>query len=117
MVALAILLTSTVMPQFSIVAICAAVVVAMVSGMIAYLVVKNKLQAAGKQFMGAIMLGMLVKMAIGLTSVLIVALSFRPVVDEYVTVFFIGYFVFTAFEVYALMRNLRAENQGPSNEG
>ena len=117
MVGLGILLTTWVYPEYNTLAISVAVLVSMVSGILAYLMVRSKLGADGKTFMGAIMVGMLIKMLIGLTSVLIVALSFRPVVREYVTVFFLSYFIFTAFEVYALMRNLRAENQGPSNEG
>lgn len=104
-------------PSYSAIAMCSAVVVSMLSGILAYVVVKSRIHADGKKFMGAIMFGMLIKMALGLSSVLIVALSFREIVKEYVAIFFISYFIFTAFEVYALMRNLRAENQGPSSEG
>ncbi|MFK7969412.1 MAG: hypothetical protein AB8F95_03545 [Bacteroidia bacterium] len=117
LIGLGVVLTTYVWTDYDTVAISAAVLVSLVAGILAYVMVRSRLHADGKQFMGAIMVGMLIKMAIGLSSVLVVALSFRPVVKEYVTVFFIAYFIFTAFEVYALMRNLRAENQGPSKEG
>jgi hypothetical protein len=117
MVGLGVAITTFVYPEYNALAISVAVLVSMTSGILAYLMVRSRLNADGKTFMGAIMVGMLIKMLIGLTSVLIVALSFRPVVREYVAVFFLSYFVFTAFEVYALMRNLRSENQGPSIEG
>lgn len=55
-----------------------------------------------------LMMGMFCKMIVGLVSVLIVALQFKFMLKEYVFSFFISYFIFTGFEVYGLMRKLRA---------
>ena len=79
-----------------------------VLALLAYIIVYFGIERGTMQFMTAMVGGMIGKMLLGIVSVLIVALKFRSSVEEYVAAFFISYFVFTSFEVYGLMRKLRA---------
>lgn len=47
------------------------------------------------------------RLFIGLISILIVVFQFGKIRNEYIGAYFFSYFLLTAFEVYALMRNLR----------
>lgn len=114
LIGLAVVLTRTVMPQYSELAISAGILIPMLLSIVSFFVVKSNLQAPGKQFMTSLTVGMMLKMFLGLGAVLIVALTFHNIIDEFVISFFIGYAIFTAFEVSALMRNLRAENKKSS---
>jgi drug/metabolite transporter (DMT)-like permease len=97
-------------PEYSWGASIAGVLVAMVSGIFAYYIIYRSLKKDTKIFVQALFAGMGGKLLIGLASILLLAMVNRRVINEYVIVFFASYFIFTAFEVYGLMRNLRPEN-------
>jgi len=101
-------------PQYSPFAVGAAVLVAWLTGVVAYVIIYRALEKETKKFIGALFGGMLGKLLIGMLSVLLVAFFDRRVINEFVIVFFTGYFLFTAFEVNALMRKLRAEKTDTS---
>jgi uncharacterized membrane protein len=101
-------------PQYSPVASGAAVIVSWLTGLVAYLIINRSLKKETKKFVGALFGGMLGKLLIGMLAVILVAFFDRRVINEFVIVFFTGYFLFTAFEVYALMRNLRPEKTDTS---
>lgn len=81
------------------------------STMASYSIVYNGLRIRIQRFMGYIMGGMMMKLAVGILSITIVALKFKESASVYVLTFFGSYIIFTAFEVYTLMRNLRPQNQ------
>ena len=85
-----------------------AIGVSFFTGLMAYMLVYFGLEAGTRVFMARLVLGMVIKMLIGVIIVLVVVIEFKPVVKEYVGAYFIAYFAFTAFEVYGLMRKLRA---------
>ncbi|RMG27859.1 MAG: hypothetical protein D6730_06275 [Bacteroidetes bacterium] len=95
-------------PQYSLLAMCAATAVSFVSTIFAYSITYMGLRQHTRNFIGFMMAGMLAKMLAGMLSVIIVAIQFRSVRNEYIVMFFISYFIFTGFEVYGLMRKLRA---------
>ncbi len=88
-----------------------AVLLSALSTMASYAIVYNGLKIRIQRFMGYIMGGMMMKLAIGILSITIVALKFKESASVYVLTFFGSYIIFTAFEVYTLMRNLRPQNQ------
>ena len=92
----------------SFMAMLTAIMVAFVTTLLAYLINYPNLKKPNKNFIAAMMLGMFSKMAFGLISIVIVAIQFKAVLFEYVVCYILSYFVFTAFEVYSLMRKLRA---------
>lgn len=51
----------------------------------------------------------MMKMFIGIVSIMLVALKFEKMSAPYVLTYFFCYFIFTAFEVITLMSNLRAQ--------
>lgn len=60
----------------------------------------------------------MIKMFLGIISILIVAWKFKEIVTEYVLTYFLCYFIFLAFEVVTLMINLRAEKSvGKAEKG
>lgn len=59
--------------------------------------------------------GMLLKMFLGLASIAIVAIYYKPHLVVYVTGFLISYFVLTGFEVYVLIGKLRAVSKKMEN--
>ncbi len=86
-----------------------AILLSLGSTILAYILSYNGLDQKRTQgFITYLMAGMFSKMMIGIISVLIVALEFQFMLKEYVFSFFISYFIFTGFEVYGLMRKLRA---------
>lgn len=101
-------------PRYSPGASAAGIVVSWLTGLVAYLIINRALKKETKRFVAALFGGMLGKLIIGMLAVLLVAYFDRRIINEFVIVFFTGYFLFTAFEVYALMRNLRPEKTDTS---
>lgn len=90
-------------------AISSAIFISFVSTLLAYTLTYMGLEKATGQFATLLLSGIVVKMLVGLIAPLVVALVFKPVVVEFVIAYFISYFIFTAFEVYGLMRKLRPD--------
>ncbi len=88
-------------------AIGAAIVVALIPTWLAYALTYMGLDKDTTRFVGFLASGMLGKMLIGVLAIVLVAVQFKEVRDEYVVTYIISYFVFTAFEVYGLIRKLR----------
>lgn len=88
-----------------------AITLSSISTMVSYAIVYNGLRIRIQRFMSYIMGGMMMKLAVGIVSITIVALKFKESASVYVLTFFGSYIIFTAFEVYTLMRNLRPQNQ------
>lgn len=78
-----------------------------VSGMISYAIVSGGLDKHIRLFTTYILGSMLAKLMLGLMSITIIALQFKPYSSVYVLTYFFCYFIFTGFEVVALMRKLR----------
>lgn len=95
------------MPQFSALAMAIATLVSYLTGIGAYALVYSGLSKDTQQFLGFLVTAMLGKMLIGILTIVVVAVKYKAVRDEYIVVFFISYFIFTAFEVFSLMRKLR----------
>ncbi|MEM6764515.1 MAG: hypothetical protein AAF824_04765 [Bacteroidota bacterium] len=91
----------------------AAVAAISLSGMLAMLAYTLSYKGLEKKetttFVAYLLSGMLAKMLVGILTVVFIALEYKEVVSEYVVSFFLSYFVFTSFEVYGLMRKLRAK--------
>lgn len=109
-------LTQYALTDYSPIAVVGAVVTGLLLTIFGYAKMSKGLQKPAKDFFKSISIGMFLKLILGLIGVLIVALAFPQVIDEYVIVFFISYLIFTAFEVYTLMRSLRPENKETSKE-
>jgi hypothetical protein len=88
-----------------------AVAVSGLSAIIAYAILSNGMATRIQLFTAYIMGGMLAKTAVGLLTVFVVALKFKDFALEYVLSYFFCHILFTAFEVYALMRNLRPNSK------
>jgi len=73
----------------------------------AFIITFNGLQKAIRSFSTYLIGGMVAKLLIGIFSISIVALRFRDFAEVFVLSYFFFYLVFTSFEVFALMRNLR----------
>ena len=95
-------------PQTSQMAMYTATFVSFATGLLAYILNYTGLDAGNRRFITGLVVAMFTKMIIGIFIVVIVAVSFEEVVKEYVITYFFSYFIFTAFEVYGLMRKLRA---------
>ena len=89
-------------------AISIAIFISFGTTLLAYALTYMGLEKKSGHFATLLISGIGAKMLAGLAAALIVALIFRPVVLEFVLSYFISYFIFTAFEVYGLMRKLRA---------
>ncbi|MEL6842139.1 MAG: hypothetical protein AAFP02_02905 [Bacteroidota bacterium] len=85
-----------------------AAMVSFVTGALAYMITFQGLDKSTRQFSAMLVLGMFSKLLIGLIGVLVIAVEFKPMLKSYVITYMGTYFVFTAFEVYSLMRKLRA---------
>ncbi|MEM6629263.1 MAG: hypothetical protein AAF694_06300 [Bacteroidota bacterium] len=57
---------------------------------------------------------MLIKMVVGLASIAIVGIFFKPFLKEYVVGFIVAYFILTGFEVNSLIGKLRAVSKESS---
>jgi hypothetical protein len=97
----------TFLPPGSLTFIYIAVGLSALSGILAYAIVYNGLQKSIRMFTSYIIGSMLAKMMIGLASITLIALKFKGFATVYVLTYFFCYFIFTSFEVYTLMRNLR----------
>lgn len=88
------------------------------STIISYAIVSRGLKSRVTAFVQYVMGGMMIKMFLGIISILIVAWKFKEIVTEYVLTYFLCYFIFLAFEVVTLMINLRAEKSvGKAEKG
>lgn len=95
-------------PQTSRMAIFTAILVSFITGGLAYVLTYTGLEKGNQRFITGLIVGMISKMFVGVIILLIVIVQYRPVVKEYVVSYLLAYFIFTAFEVYGLMRKLRA---------
>jgi hypothetical protein len=84
-----------------------AIVLSAVSSIVAYTIVSSGIQQRIPLFTTYIIGSMLAKMMLGILSITVVALKFKTHSTTYVLSYFSCYFIFTGFEVYALMRKLR----------
>ena len=82
---------------------------------ITFSVLDKNLQLSPPKLLNYILGSMLMKMFLGLASIAIVAIYFKPHTTEYVVSFLIAYFVLTGFEVYILIGKLRAVSQKVGN--
>lgn len=108
LVGLGYLIWATSSLELSFSAIFLAIFISFLTAVIAYALTSAGLEKASTQFATLLILGMFAKMVVGIAATLIVALAFKPLIREFVFAYFISYFVFTTFEVYGLMRKLRA---------
>jgi hypothetical protein len=69
------------------------------------------LQGTATQFMGGILGGMGLKVICSLGLVAVLALRYKPLLVPVLLVYFSGHVVFTSFEVWALLNNLRANQK------
>ena len=82
-----------------------------------YAIVYRGLKIRIQQFTAYIMGGMMIKMFLGIISISVIALKFKDITTHYVLTYFLGYLIFTGFEVVTLMTNLRAEkSEGKRDE-
>lgn len=84
-----------------------AILLSTLSGIISYIIVFGGLDKRIPLFTTYILGSMLAKLMLGLATITIVALKFKPYSTAFVLTYFFCYFIFTGFEVVALMRNLR----------
>jgi hypothetical protein len=84
-----------------------AIALASISSILAFTIVSGGLAKRIEMFTTYIIGSMLAKMMVGILSITIIALKFKDFSTEYVLSYFFCYFIFTGFEVYALMRKLR----------
>ncbi|MFN0204318.1 MAG: hypothetical protein ACKVTZ_22560 [Bacteroidia bacterium] len=84
----------------------AAVGLAYLSTIIAFIAANMGIENP-KMFWTTLMISLMVKMFVGLISCTIMVFVYKPLALTYICCYFFGYFVFTAFEVYVLMSNLR----------
>ncbi len=82
---------------------------------ITFSILDKNLQVSPPKLLNYILGSMLIKMFLGLASIAIVAIYFKPHIIEYVVSFLIAYFVLTGFEVYILIGKLRAVSQKVGN--
>jgi hypothetical protein len=66
-------------------------------------------------FVQGILGGTLLRLFVGVVGVVVVALSAKAYLVAFVAGFFAGYFVFTAFEVWALLHILRRVSKTPGS--
>jgi hypothetical protein len=84
-----------------------AILLSTLSGIISYIIVFGGLDKRIPLFTTYILGSMLAKLMLGLATITIVALKFKPYSTAFVLTYFFCYFIFTGFELVALMRNLR----------
>jgi fructose-specific phosphotransferase system IIC component len=89
-------------------AIAGAILLTFLTGLMAYVITYIGLDKNIKQFSAMLIMGMFSKLVIGILAVVLVVIEFKSVLKPYVVTYILTYFVFTAFEVYSLMRKLRA---------
>jgi F0F1-type ATP synthase assembly protein I len=78
---------------------------------LAYWAVYARLRDRIPRLMGSIMGSMFGKMILGIAAIVAVAMLARPQLAPFAVSFLVSYFIFTAFEVYGLMTNLRTPSE------
>ncbi len=76
----------------------------------------NVINKSFKLFMYAVLGSMIAKMALGIFFVILVGIKFKPHILPFVATYFFSYFLFTSFEVWGLMRNLRPFSKKDDNK-
>ena len=92
-----------------------AVLVNLVVTLGAYYLTYRGMTLDHRPFMTKLLGGTMIKLIVGILSILLVALLFRPVIRVYALSYMLAYFLFTGFEVFALLRKLRSHFSPPSN--
>jgi hypothetical protein len=92
---------------YSSTAVSLAIIVSLIPTLLAYILTYRGLDKDTMHFVGFLATGMIGKMLIGILSIVLVALQFEAVRNEYVVTYILAYFAFTTFEVYGLFRKLR----------
>lgn len=98
-------------PTKSFLAVIIAVLVSYGTTIVAYMATFSGLNKKTNTFISYMFTGMIAKMFTGLITIVVVALRFPEVRNEYVVAFMLAYMVFTSFEVYGLIRNLRPHSK------
>lgn len=98
-------------PTRSFLAVAIAVLVSYGTTLIAYVATFSGLDKKTNTFISYMLTGMVAKMFAGLITIVVVALRFPEVRNEYVAAFMLAYMVFTSFEVYGLIRKLRPHSK------
>lgn len=98
-------------PTKSFLAVAIAVLVSYGTTLIAYVATYSGLDKKTNTFISYMLTGMVAKMFAGLITIVVVALRFPEVRNEYVAAFMLAYMVFTSFEVYGLIRKLRPHSK------
>lgn len=94
-------------PTKSFLAVSVAILVSYLTTLVAYVATFSGLDKKTNTFISYLLTGMVAKMFAGLITIVVVALRFPEVRNEYVAAFMLAYMVFTSFEVYGLIRKLR----------
>ena len=103
------LISPAVISEFGLPFCIGGVFLAAVSTIASFAIVSRGLKSRIQSFVQYVMGGMMIKMFLGIISILVIAWKFKEIVTEYVLTYFLCYFIFLAFEVVTLMINLRAE--------
>ena len=90
-------------------AICGAILLSALSSIAAFIIVLRGIEKRIQAFLSYVVGGMMAKMFVGIITITAVVLLWEPLGVAYVLSYFGSYLVFTTFEVYALMRNLRPQ--------
>lgn len=98
-------------PEKSFLAVAIAVFVSYGTTLVAYVATFSGLDKKTNTFISYMLTGMVAKMFAGLITIVVVALRFPEVRNEYVAAFMLAYMVFTSFEVYGLIRKLRPHSK------
>ncbi len=75
---------------------------------VAYSLTYTGLEKRPTLFMSYLMGAMMIKMLVGILAILIIGIKFREHLATFALSYISSYFAFTGFEVYGLMRKLRA---------
>ena len=94
--------------EYHAMAVVSGVLVVFVMTLAVYRFAFKSLEENIRRFNTAVMGGMMLKMLGGIVSVVVCGVFFKAHLIPYVVGFFTGYFILTGFEVYGLMRKLRA---------
>ena len=100
---------------FSLEAVVISLIVVWALTVVAFAMVnRNLTETKPTRLLNRILGSMLIKMIVGLASITIVGLFFKPVLKEYVVGFIVAYFILTGFEVNSLIGKLRAVSKESS---
>lgn len=101
------LLNDAALPPGSLAFVLTAIGLSSASGIIAYAILYSGIEKRITLFTAYVSGSMLLKMMIGIMGVFLVSLKFKDFAAPFVLSYFFCYFIFTALEVYWLMRKLR----------